>query len=534
MTLLTAEVKKSRPDVIIHLGAGRGQELDEYLSWEPERIVLVEADPEKVSVLLRRTSDLKQVEVIPAAITSKGDKALLNIYNHSAFNSLRSPTALRELFPGLRLLKEIDVAGLNPVALIEEAEITAEKKNWLVIDVPGEEAEVLETLNQAGRLHLFDRILLHCGRRALYESGSDADALLGVCERNDFETVSCMEDTDPDRPCWVLQRNRLKTENRDLLSRLDELERKREDQAKLVTEFQEHLEQVNREKDAQSKLAVERQAKIEELIRSVEEKSGIEAESKSQLETLQGRLEQMQKSCEEKDRITADRKAKLEQAGREKTEQSKQIEKLQSKVEQLIRSRRKQTKLAIESRTLMKQANQERAEQSKHAADRQTKIEELVRSLEEKSRMETESKIRLETLQNQLSQTRKALEEQNKLAADRQAQLEQANRKIGEQSKLAAERQAKVEQLIKTLEERSKLASELQSKVESFRNQLEQTHKAREEQGKLATDRQARIKQLETNIAEFKSRQGLMAEEIARAEGQIDLIKDVLFQDSGL
>ena len=116
MAFIKPEITGPRPDIIIHLGAGRGQEIDEYLKMGAGKIVLVEADPEMARTLMRRTSDLSEVKVVQAAISSKDGKALLKVFNLKAFNSLRSPTVLQELFPGLRLLREIGVNALNPVA----------------------------------------------------------------------------------------------------------------------------------------------------------------------------------------------------------------------------------------------------------------------------------------------------------------------------------------------------------------------------------------------------------------------------------
>ncbi|MFH7321147.1 hypothetical protein ACHHRT_11135 [Desulfurivibrio sp. D14AmB] len=351
---------------IIHLGAGRGRELDEYLAAKPERIVLVEADPVAAQQLARRTAHLPQVEVVAVAIAPAGSRAVLNIFNLAAFSSLRVPTGLREMFPGLRLSREVEVDALSPVELVEISGLAPDRSNWLVIDVPGEEAEVLEALQQAGMLHLFDRVVLHCGRVALYEGGRDAEQLLRLLEDKGFEVVSCEAEMDPDRPCWVLQKNLLKIENRELRSQVEQLQKAKAEQAKLATE---------------------RQAKLDELSKSLDE-------------------------------------------------------------------------------------------QSRHLLELKT-------------------------------------------------QLDQATRAKAEQAKLATERQAKLDELSKSLDEQSRHLSELKT-------QLDQATRAKAEQAKLATERQSRIKQLESTLAEFESRQGLLAEEMARAEGQIDLIKDVLLREPGL
>ena len=244
MVLSILKTTNTQPDLIIHLGAGRGEALDEYLVLGAEKIVLVEADPKLALDLKRRVYDLGKVEVIQAAISSKAGKALLKIFNNRKYNNLRSTTVLRELLPGLRLLREVEVDTISPLAVIETAGLSAARKNWLVINVPGEEATVLKALEQADKLHFFERILLYCGREKLYEGAQDAEALMQILLNKGFDLVSCEVENNPDRPRWVLTRNLLKIENRKLLSQLDELNRSKAEQTKLVLEHQTRIEEL--------------------------------------------------------------------------------------------------------------------------------------------------------------------------------------------------------------------------------------------------------------------------------------------------
>jgi len=95
-----------------------------------------------------------------------------------------------------------------------------------------------------------------------------------------------------------------------------------------------------------------------------------------------------------------------------------------------------------------------------------------------------------------------------------------------EQAKLASERQSRIDEITKDREEQAKLASERQSRIDEIT-------KDRDEQAKLASGRQAKIKQLESELLELQARQALFAEEMAKAEGQIEIIKEVLLHESG-
>src|SRR5690606_7161359 len=105
------------------------------------------------------------------------------------------------------------------------------------------------------------------------------------------------------------------------------------------------------------------------------------------------------------------------------------------------------------------------------------------------------------------------------------------------QRQLAAERErfsndfGKVEeqlaQSIQSRNEHARLAEERKAKIE-------QMAKERETEARQASARQARMAELEsrvTELAEIERRQAQLVEEITRAEGQIDLIKDVLIRE---
>lgn len=264
-----------RPAAIIHLGAGHCRELDDYLATGAGRIVLVEANPAIVQVLHRRTSNLAHVEVIPTAVAETGGKALLTILNLPAFSSLRAPTGLRKLFPGLRPRGQVEVETTSPVDLIDAGRLDSDRENMLVIDVPGEEAVVLDVLRTSGRLDRFATIVLHCGKTALYEGGQDADVLLRALEKDGYDAVRIEDGTDPDRPGWVLRRNIHKIENQELRARVDELTRARDEQAKLAADRQariDTLEATLPEMDERQRLLAEEMMRAEgqiDLIKDV-------------------------------------------------------------------------------------------------------------------------------------------------------------------------------------------------------------------------------------------------------------------------
>ena len=60
---------------------------------------------------------------------------------------------------------------------------------------------------------------------------------------------------------------------------------------------------------------------------------------------------------------------------------------------------------------------------------------------------------------------------------------------------------------------------------------MQQIIQSRDGQEQLAIDRQQRIQELEANFYEIEQRYNLLSKEVIKAEGQIDIIKEMLLQE---
>lgn len=201
---------------IIHLGAGRGHELAEYFATTPTRVILVEADRERAHWLENQTAAHEHIQVITAAVAAEDGTATFYRFNLRDLSSLHTPTGLYEVFPGLRITDQVEVDTVTPETLLEKEALEPGQGNWLIIDTPGTETEIITALQQAEMLHVFDHIDLNCGREPLYEGSESAETLLQQMLEQGHEVRHCDDETDPDRPRWRLKRNPLKVENQRL------------------------------------------------------------------------------------------------------------------------------------------------------------------------------------------------------------------------------------------------------------------------------------------------------------------------------
>jgi FkbM family methyltransferase len=211
--------------VLLHIGAGSCSELDGYLAADFEHIVLVEPNPEVVAELDRKAAKHPSVMVLPAAVSAASGEAFLNVFNARDMSSLRVPTGLKTLFPGLRMVAQpkVDVVDLSEV-LRRIPALTADKSNFLVVDAPGEEQIILTAFADMGDLSLFQQIKVHAGRDAYYEDGATAAQALSLLTKTGYLLVSEVIGKDPDWPAFMLQLDPIALENIGLkaqISRLD-------------------------------------------------------------------------------------------------------------------------------------------------------------------------------------------------------------------------------------------------------------------------------------------------------------------------
>jgi hypothetical protein len=146
----------------------------------------------------------------------------LRVFNYTEVSSLREPTGLLELFPGLRETHRVAVETMTVAELLEPLALTREQANRLVIDTPGEELEIVEGLIDAKLLHAFESVALTCGRRPLYAGSKPSHVIVERLQQHGYALSDCDESGDPDRPKWLLKRDDARIDDRRARQQLKE------------------------------------------------------------------------------------------------------------------------------------------------------------------------------------------------------------------------------------------------------------------------------------------------------------------------
>lgn len=365
------------PSAIVHLGAGLCRELPHYIGSGAGRIILFEPNPGVVPALRRQAEGHSNVEVFPVAVAAEPGRRALKLYNYDDLASLRRPTGLFELLPGLQHAGQAIVDVMAAHKLASELRLESEENNWLIIDTPGEEAAIISALEQHKQLHHFDRIIIRAGAESLYDGAPSAEQLTRQLEQLGYYIEGAKDTSDCDWPRYHLRLNPKAIECRRL---------KRENDA--LTEQKTTLEKQNQELTEQLQRQVGRSKKhAEELEAAQQQAREQEKELKVRNKELQGKLQEAENSCQQTQKQAKelegqndDLNSRLEKLAEEKTTLEKQNQKLIDQLEQQKGEAKKRTE---ELEAAQQQAQQQEKDLKAQHKELQAQIEKLKKSLSE-------------------------------------------------------------------------------------------------------------------------------------------------------
>ncbi|MDH3465665.1 MAG: FkbM family methyltransferase [Gammaproteobacteria bacterium] len=525
----------SKLDGVLHVGAGRGRELDHYLRREADRVLLVEANPKLTAQLRARAKNAPQIEVFDAAVAANGGDATLWFLNKPQETSLFRPTRLLERYPNLRVTHNESVRTITLGNLVERLSPDPSGNNLLVLELQGAELSVLSSI-PAKLLQKFSWIITRSSNEALYDDGAQLEEVESVLRTFGFARATPAEDL-PGLPFQevLFRRNAFQIQ----LAELNDLLKEREEKIRALNESLQN----------QTRIAVDRHAEVERLIEERDVLARQRLQDQKVTESLQLRaravgrehaqlalqhlqdVDQLTKARDEQAKLAGDRQALLEQIGTAKEELTRQIVEAKKHIQSLSKSSDEQIRIANERQSQLERLTKERDEQAKFAIDRKVEMERLTRARDEQAKLAGDRQALLERLgkakeeltrqlaeaREQIQSLSKANDEQARLAGERQAQLERLTREHNEQAKFAIDRKVEMERLTRARDEQAKLAQTKEAEVDRLT--------------RLLQDNQARIGHLESQLAEMAKRQILLNEEMVKAEGQIDVIKYVLLRE---
>jgi hypothetical protein len=456
---------------VVHVGAGGGALLARYARLAPTRLVLVEGDPETGAELQRRATPYRWAEVHARPVTAGGGALRWNRYNLPTQNGPLDAKALCAYYPRLQCIESRMLEAMSLPDLLA---------------LLGRDDE--HGIGNREQAHVL--VIDAPGQEAALLEAWPLDQLIA------FDAIvlrGCREALPPtgapaEQAVSYLRRHWYRlADARDDLEPLWPAALLRFDPARYQTE---HLQL--RIAELQSALQQREQAITD--LQAAHEQRARAAEAQRLLETQHLR-EQL--------RMERDASAQAEAA---LTEKAMRIVELTGQCDE-------QSKLAAERQA---QWQVQRDTADKLLVEQASRIDELTRQRDEQAKAAAES-------QTQCSALTQAQIELERAARAGKAEIDALFQAQETAAKTLAEQAARIDELTRQRDEQARLATERAQELTAL-----------DAENASLRDKASKAVQLEATLAELQLRQRLMDEEMVKAEGQIELIRDVLLRETSL
>ncbi|MEX5516738.1 hypothetical protein [Pseudophaeobacter sp. 1A09344] len=157
------------------------------------RVVLVDPEPH---ISLQQKLCAEHVE---AAAYSGDGNAEMTFYSIEGLRSFSPPTrALKDVFPGLKERGRESVPTITVTSLLERLQpLNDPIRVW--VDMPGQEAHLLDALKRTGLLERAEEVVVRCGVESFFEASEDCAAIKNRLMQEMFELIEA-DESDPDWP----------------------------------------------------------------------------------------------------------------------------------------------------------------------------------------------------------------------------------------------------------------------------------------------------------------------------------------------
>lgn len=160
---------------VIQIGAHEGQEVAALAAMGFGAIHLVEANPDVFARLSANTADLAGVTRTEVAIADRNGTATLNVMSFDQSSSLLDLKHHRDIFPTIRLEKQIVVETRTLDDHLRESGLSPADFNLLIMDTQGAEFAILR--GAPGYLAGCDAVLMEISRAELYEGAAEVETI---------------------------------------------------------------------------------------------------------------------------------------------------------------------------------------------------------------------------------------------------------------------------------------------------------------------------------------------------------------------
>ena len=193
---------------LVHIGAGRGDLLDRLVGLGPKRLILVEGDADAVDALRARAARIPFAVVKACAVASTPGSIDWNRYTLESLNGPLGIDGLVDYLPRARRIATDAADARSLRDLLDEVALSTDpsRVNVLVLDVPGQEGALLESLARE-RLAAFGFVMIRSCRESLGDAASAGDDASRRLQHAFFDLEAIDADSQPLWPCSLLRLN---------------------------------------------------------------------------------------------------------------------------------------------------------------------------------------------------------------------------------------------------------------------------------------------------------------------------------------
>ncbi len=190
----------SRPQAVLHIGAGGGDDIDVYLDLTDSRVHLVEPQPACVERLEGRVADADHIELVQLAAAAASGSQAFHMLSVPRFSGFLPAGAFREQMPGLfeTACVEVETAGLAD--MVGRFGLRPGGDNWLVVDAPGVESLLVEALEASSEAPVFSHVFLTASADGIPEAAEPMPSLAERLGAIGYRQVGANDSEDADWP----------------------------------------------------------------------------------------------------------------------------------------------------------------------------------------------------------------------------------------------------------------------------------------------------------------------------------------------
>jgi FkbM family methyltransferase len=480
------------PSLVVHVGAGNGAAAGLWRALpqarRPQRVVLVEGDPDAARSLEREAGAAEWMQVLATAVAPNSGRLSWHRFSLASLNGPLDATGLAPYYPRLHQLSLIDIDAIAFADLLRQQLARIPDDDGpavLILDVPGQEAGLLQSLPD-DLLRRFSAIALRGCKEVPGPGGTALASTVAALQTRLFTMVRSERDHEPLWPTACLQFDHRAFELLTLRAVLAERDAE-------VAAREAEVAELSKSRAWHSRMAKEHEAHAGTL---AEEKAALLAKLRACGEELDNTRAELSRTARERDAV-----------GRELRGASRLAEEQQSRAAQLM-----QEAAALRAEVDTLQAQNDTAKRI--GKEQQAQIDALTTELAALHGQMRQSSAEVDGLRAELA---KAVRE----GEARGLELQAAAAKADEHQHLAEQRARELETLREEAARHKSQSDETQKASGDYKRSLAAARTQ-------VAVKQRRVEELEAEMQRMRSTQGALDDELARAEGQLDLIKDLL------